>query len=319
MIPMEFMEVPFEAVIVGCGLDILLGEPFWMFHPVRWIGTVVDFVDSYRLDRPVNDFSLGIALAVFLPLGVAVFVGFVVVSIDFFPLLRFLLMSYFIWASLSLRNLYRSGKAVHRPLSTGHLEKARDRVSRIVGRDTENLSSEEVSRAGVESVAEGYLDGLVSPLFWLIIAGLPGMLLMKTVNTLDSMIGYRNDQYQSFGWGAARLDDLMNWIPARICLLITPVASFLVGLDGINSLKVGYSDRGRHPSPNAGHPEALYAGALNCRLGGPTEYDGFSDDKPLINASGKRPDHANLARSLTLLLAAGLIVEFSTVLITFYL
>lgn len=197
---------------------------------------------------------------------------------------------------LAARSLYDHVAAVARCLATDDLPSARDAVAMIVGRDVQGLDRQGVSAAALESLAESFNDGVVAPLFWFLIGGLAGLFAYKAVNTADSMIGHKEPPYRHYGWAAARTDDLMNLIPARI-------AGLLIALCGLRGLRVMFRDAGKHASPNAGWPEAAMAGALGVRLGGPATYDGAAYDRPTFG-DGAAPSSHDLARGLRLYLAA---------------
>lgn len=191
---------------------------------------------------------------------------------------------------LAARSLFDHVRAVARPLRAGDLPAARLAVGLIVGRDVEAMDEGEVAAAALESLAESFCDGVVAPVFWFVIGGLPGLFVYKAVNTADSMIGHREPRWRAFGWAAARTDDVMNWIPARI-------AGGLIALGGAGGWRVMGRDAGKHASPNAGWPEAAMAGALRVRLGGPVRYDGVMTDRPVFG-DWAPPSAADLMRGL---------------------
>jgi len=191
---------------------------------------------------------------------------------------------------LAQRSLHEHVSAVLRPLESGDLPAAREAVARIVGRDTHELDSEGVATAAVESIAESFCDGIVAPAFWFLVAGLPGLFVCKLINTADSMIGHKDAQHRAFGWAAARADDLMNLVPARL-------AGLLICVAGARGCRVMLRDAHRHASPNAGWPEAAMAGALSRQLGGSVSYDGVPAHRPLLG-EGSRPDAESLRSAL---------------------
>jgi adenosylcobinamide-phosphate synthase len=215
------------------------------------------------------------------------------------------------WAVLGGRSLSREATTVADQLARGRLTAARVQVSHLVGRDTAELSTEEVARATVESVAENASDAVVAPLLWGAVAGLPGLLGYRAVNTLDAMIGHRSPRYREFGWAAARLDDLANWVPARLAALAAAAWAPFVGGSTANTLSVIRRDAGRHPSPNAGVVEAAFAGALDIRLGGQNTYHGRVEDRgilgtgrPVVVADINRANRLAAAVSMSALLVA---------------
>lgn len=195
------------------------------------------------------------------------------------------------WPGLAQRSLYDHVQPVGRALLAGDLPGARRAVGRIVGRETAPLDEPGVARAGIESLAESFCDGVVAPLFWLVVAGLPGIWVYKAANTADSLIGHREAPFTTFGWAAARFDDLLNLVPARI-------AGLLLCIAGAGGWRVLWRDHGCHVSPNAGWPEAAMAGALRVRLAGPVHYDGVRHDKPWIGGEGRDASGADVGTAL---------------------
>jgi adenosylcobinamide-phosphate synthase len=218
------------------------------------------------------------------------------------------------WAVLGGRSLSREAATVAGQLADGRLVAARDQVRHLVGRDTAELSTDEVARATVESVAENASDAIVAPLLWGAVAGLPGLIGYRAVNTLDAMIGHRTPRYLEFGWAAARLDDLANWVPARLAALVTAAWAPLIGGTAGKAIDVVRRDAGRHPSPNAGVVEAAFAGALDVQLGGRNAYHGTVEDRGVLGngrlvtvADIDRADRLAAAVSLTALVVAVLV------------
>jgi adenosylcobinamide-phosphate synthase len=218
------------------------------------------------------------------------------------------------WAVLGGRSLSREAATVAGQLADGRLVAARDQVRHLVGRDTAELSTQEVARATVESVAENASDAIVAPLLWGAVAGLPGLIGYRAVNTLDAMIGHRTPRYLEFGWAAARLDDLANWVPARLAALAAAAWAPLIGGTAGKSIDVVRRDAGRHPSPNAGVVEAAFAGALDVQLGGRNAYHGTVEDRGVLGngrlvtvADIDRADRLAAAVSLTALVVAVLV------------
>jgi adenosylcobinamide-phosphate synthase len=251
-------------------------------HPVIWMGWLISFLET-RLNWPSlpgHSRRLGGIVALGVLLAVTLLATSLIVSLARghfwgWPLLALLASSL-----LAQHELDRAVIAVAESLERS-LEEGRETVSHIVGRDTEALDEAGVSRAAIESLAESTCDGVVAPLFWLVLLGLPGIALYKAVNTADSMIGHLDGRYRDFGWASAKLDDLVNWIPARLtALLIAGAARFVRGADSKAAWSTARRDAMKHDSPNAGWPEAAMAGALGVSLGGPREYDGELVDLP---------------------------------------
>jgi len=265
-------------LLIGWVLDLLLGDPQWMPHPVVWFGKMIAFGEK-QLNRGTHRKFKGALLAIFL----VVFVFGICWVIDHFLsdwvsiLFRSLIIFWCLAGTTLIREVRQTFLAVDRSLEEG-----RKQVARIVGRDTTELSAQEIRTAALETLAENLSDGVIAPLFWLAIGGVPGMLAYKMVNTLDSMIGYKTDRYKDFGCFAARLDDVVNYIPARITAFLMVLASCKLSL-----LKFVAKYGSQHASPNSGYPEAALAGILNCRFGGPHTYFGQLFDKPFIGENDR--------------------------------
>lgn len=209
--------------------------------------------------------------------------------------------------TLAGRDLWDHVRAVHGPLAEGHLPEARQAVAMIVGRDTDQLSESGVARAAVETIAESLADGVIAPLCYLAIGGAPLALAYKAINTLDSMVGHLDARHREFGWASARLDDVANWIPARLAaVLLIGAAGVLTGR--FDRMRQGWGvlwrDGGQHPSPNSGRPEAAMAGVLGVRLGGRNYYDGVAQERPVIGAEGRSPAPSDIEQASRIMVAA---------------
>ncbi|MCX5705865.1 MAG: adenosylcobinamide-phosphate synthase CbiB [Candidatus Omnitrophica bacterium] len=271
------------AIALAYFLDLILGDPQWFPHPVRIIGWLINNIEL-PLRKLVKYERLSGIIFAFLIAGSTWFITFKAVqwATSFNWLLGFFVSSLLIYTALAVKDLKVESMEVFRALKGGDLIRARKKLSMIVGRDTNDLNEQEVIRAAVETVAENTVDGIISPLFYAFLGGAPLALAYKAVSTLDSMVGYKNKKYLNFGWASAKLDDLANFIPARISALLLPAASFLTGKDGLNSWRVVLRDGGKNPSPNSGIPEAAIAGALKVQLGGLNFYKSLPSAEPLI-------------------------------------
>ncbi len=264
------------SLLAGWMLDLLLGDPQRLPHPVVWFGRAISF-GEHHLNKGRHRMIKGAFLAITL-VTLVLLIGWGV------RYLLFLVSSWMGWLfdiivvfyCLAGTTLIREVREVFRALDRS-LEEGRRQVARIVGRDTSQLSAQEVRKAALETLAENLSDGVTAPLFWLAVAGTPGMLAYKMVNTLDSMIGYRTERYRDFGCWAAHIDDVANYIPARLTALLMVAAS---GRWGLLAFVARYGRN--HASPNSGYPEAALAGILGCRFGGPHYYFGELFDKPYI-------------------------------------
>ncbi|WP_299813775.1 adenosylcobinamide-phosphate synthase CbiB [uncultured Jannaschia sp.] len=261
-------------------LDAWLGEPDWLWrrfpHPAVTMGRAVDALDA-RLNRGAGRRAKGVAAILLLVAG-AVLAGRTIAAIPDAGLCEIV----FAAILLAQRSLVDHVRAVARALRLSP-EAGREAVARIVGRDTRDMDAAQIARAAIESAAENLSDGVVAPVFWFAVAGLPGMMAYKVVNTADSMIGYRTPRHATFGWAAARLDDVMNWIPARLTAL-----ALLAGHGALHHLSGVPADARRHRSPSAGWPEAALAPILDLALAGPRSYDGRMQDFPWVNEGGRR-------------------------------
>lgn len=317
------------ALLAGCILDWIMGDPYWLFHPVRFMGRMINTLEKIlrrRLyERPL---SAGVLLAGFmclfwtgLPmlgllgiyrlLSASGIQSFVVYSC------MFVLESFFCGQLLAARSLQTESMKVCSALKEGDTEKARQAVSMIVGRDTAVLDRDGIARAAVETVAENTSDGVIAPFLFMALFGPVGGFFYKAVNTMDSMVGYKNETYLLFGRAAARLDDLVNWLPARISgVLLSASALLLPGMDGKNAWKIFKRDRFNHASPNSAQGEAACAGALHLRLAGDAWYFGTLYKKPYIGDDDRpvRPEDiegvCRLMYGAQGLLMAGLVVLF---------
>jgi adenosylcobinamide-phosphate synthase len=267
-------------------------------HPVVWIGRLIATLERRWNDPARGDGArrtLGV-LAMIIVAGIAGAAGYAIQAaaeqLPFGALMIVLIAT----VGLAQRSLYVHVRDVLRPLMQDDLRAARAAVSRIVGRDTAQLSPSGVAAAAIESLAESFNDGIVAPAFWLVIGGLPGLFAYKALNTADSLIGHREPRWRMFGWAAARADDVVNLIPARL-------AGLLIVIAGGSGLRVMWRDASRHASPNAGWPEAAMAGALRVQLGGPATYEGILHERPIFGA-GPSPDARDLARSLQIYLVS---------------
>ena len=265
-------------LLLGWFLDLLIGDPAWLPHPVVGFGKMISF-GEHRLNKGTHRKLKGALMAIVL-ISMVFAVAYFGLSI-LPPLGRVGVDLILIFYCLAGTTLIREVRQVFLALDRS-LDEGRKQVARIVGRDTSELSAQEVRTAALETLAENLSDGVIAPLFWFAILGIPGMLAYKMVNTLDSMIGYKTDRYRDFGCWAAHIDDIANYIPARLTALLMIVAAGEPRLTGF----VWRNGR-NHASPNSGYPEAALAGILNCRFGGPHYYFGQLFDKPFIGTNDR--------------------------------
>ena len=259
--------------VLAWGLDLWLGDPIQLPHPVVGFGKLIS-KGEHVLNKGTKRFWKGTLLTLVLVTGTFVLTAFLLGCLPGF--LHGMVSAFLIFCCLAGTTLIREVRDVFRAVDRS-LDEGRKQVARIVGRDTSELSAQEVRTAALETLAENLSDGVIAPLFWYALLGVPGMLAYKMVNTLDSMIGYRNERYKDFGCFAARLDDVANYLPARLTALLMILASRRISL-----IKFVWKYGNQHASPNSGYPEAALAGILDCRFGGPHHYFGQEVWKPYI-------------------------------------
>ena len=283
------MIMSLAACAAGFFLDIIFGDPVWLYHPVRLIGKGISFGER-QLRKLCSSNKSGrelvaagavlwvciAGISFLLPLGL------LILAQKIHPVLRFVLETFWCYQIIAARCLCKESVKVYDRLKADDLPGARRAVSMIVGRDTENLSAEGVTKAAVETVAENTSDGVTAPLIYMLIGGAPLGFLYKAVNTMDSMLGYKNDKYLYFGRIPAKMDDVFNYIPSRVTALFMIVAAFFCGMDGKNAWRIYRRDRRKHASPNAAQTEAVCAGALGVRLAGDAVYFGKLYKKEFI-------------------------------------
>ncbi|MCR5295277.1 MAG: adenosylcobinamide-phosphate synthase CbiB [Lachnospiraceae bacterium] len=298
------------AAAAGFLLDLLLGDPEGFPHPVVLMGAAITKLEKTLRasfpDTPEGRRRGGFVLAALLSAG-TFFISFGLLKLlgHIHPALGFIMEVIFCWQALAMRCLKKESENVRRKLISGTIEEARSAVGRIVGRDVAALDEAGVTRAAVETVAENFSDGEIAPLFYMLIGGAPLALCYKAVNTMDSMVGYKNERYIDFGRAAAKLDDAANYIPSRLSALLLIAAAPFAGLDGRNAFHIWRRDRQRHASPNSAQTEAAMAGALKVRLAGPASYFGRRLEKPYIGDPERPIEPEDIRRADRLMYAAG--------------
>ncbi len=270
-------------VAIAFGVDLLLGDPRWLPHPVKLIGRFAAALEA-PVRRLVPIPRLAGILVVVAVLGVTGGATWAAVRLALIvhPIIGDLVAIGLLYTCFAARDLIDHSNGVERALAECNLFEARRRVAMMVGRDTERLDEGETVRAAVESVAENLVDGVTAPLFFAVLAGPVGAMMYKAVNTLDSTFGYKNERWREFGWASARLDDLINWIPARLTAPLVPLAALLLCLKPFEAVRIVLRDHAKHPSPNSGFAEAAVAGALGVQLGGVNYYFGRASERPRL-------------------------------------
>ena len=299
------------ACTAGFVLDFIFGDPSWLYHPVRIIGKGIELGERIlrKLFREKHLVLAGAVLWVFIA-GVSFLIplGLLFLAQKLHPGVRFALETFWCFQILAGRSLCRESGKVYDRLQEDDLPGARRAVSMIVGRDTESLTGEGVTKAAVETVAENTSDGVTAPLIYMMIGGAPLGFLYKAVNTMDSMLGYKNDRYLYFGRIPAGMDDIFNYIPARITALAMIAAAYLTGLDGRNAWRIYRRDRKKHASPNAAQTESVCAGALRVQLAGDAVYFGKLYKKEFIGDRLRPIEPRDIKRSQRLMYVTALLL-----------
>ncbi|HEY0208176.1 adenosylcobinamide-phosphate synthase CbiB [Acerihabitans sp.] len=295
------------AFIAGYLLDLWLGDPPNWPHPVRWIGHAIAGLQRVirRFCRSRRSLYIGGGVLWLLVVGGSGGLTWALLRLlSGYPVLAWLATAWLTYTLLATRGLRDAAMAVYHALFTDDLAESRRQLSYIVGRDTRNLTRPQIMRAVVETVAENSVDGVIAPLFWLSIGGVPLAMAYKAVNTLDSMVGYRTPQYEAIGCVSARMDDAANWLPARLGFVLLALAAGLLRLDGRGAWRIGWRDRYQHKSPNCAWSEATVAGALGVRLGGPNDYFNVRVEKPWIGEARREISLDDISRSIRMLYVA---------------
>ncbi len=312
---MCFFEMNIAALLVGFVLDLIIGDPEGWTHPVIWIGKWISFAEKRLRARGGNLRRSAVVLtASTVLISMAVTAAALILLAFIHKLVLFAGMCVISWWCLSAKCLAVEANGVYRALGIS-VEKGRTQVARIVGRDTTELTEDEIIRATIETVAENTTDGIISPMICLALGGPILAMGFKAASTLDSMVGYMNEKYRDIGWSSARFDDLLNYIPARICGILMCLCAFFCGMDGRNAWRIMLRDHGNHLSPNCAWSESAAAGAMHIQLGGTHTYFGKVVEKPTIGDNDRPVEKKDILRSnrlmylvsvMTAVIAAGI-------------
>ncbi|WP_312640823.1 adenosylcobinamide-phosphate synthase CbiB [Hydrogenoanaerobacterium sp.] len=306
------MTLSLIALCFGFVLDLIFGDPHWLPHPVRWIGILIEKTEGFirrRIGSNESSLRRGGTTTVLTVLVVTTLVplGILAAANAISPYLRLALETLMCYQILATKSLKTESMKVYAELKKGDLAAARTAVSMIVGRDTAELTGIQVAKATVETVAENTSDGIVAPLLFLAIGGAPLGFFYKGINTMDSMLGYKNERYLHFGWFAARLDDAVNYIPARLSACFMIAAAFVLRFDTKNAVKVFQRDRYNHASPNSAQTESVCAGALRIQLAGDAYYFGKLCHKPTIGDALRPVSYEDIPAANRLMYGAAVI------------
>ena len=305
---MNYWQMNLCALLIGFALDLVIGDPEGWPHPVIWMGKYISFLEK-KLRARGGDLRRSAVLltasTVLLSMAVAALVCFLLSLLGRIPLL--IGMGIIAWTTLSAKCLAKEGRGVADALRVS-VEKGRTQVARIVGRDTQSLSEEEIVCAAVETIAENTTDGVIAPMLYLLLGGPVLAIGFKAASTLDSMVGYLDEKYRDIGWSSARLDDVLNYIPARVCGFLMCAAAAFTRLDAKNALRILRRDHANHLSPNCAWSEAAAAGALHIQLGGTHTYFGKTVEKPTIGDADRPVETADIGRANRLLYGASVLM-----------
>ena len=308
------MKLGIAALIAGYLLDLLLGDPEWLYHPVRLIGKYISFAEKRLRKRGGNLRICALILTISTTLATmaaATLILWLLRLAGDVPL--FIGMALMDWMGIAVTCMAKEARGVGKALKLG-VGPARKQLARIVGRDTEGLNEEEIIKATVETVAENTTDGVISPILYALIGGPVLLWGYKAVNTLDSMVGYMDEKYRDIGWSSAKLDDVLNYLPARLTALLMALAARLTGLDAKNALRIVHRDHANHKSPNSAWSEAAAAGALHIQLGGTHLYFGKPVEKPTIGDDDRPAEEEDIGKVNRLLyVTSGLMMLIAAV------
>lgn len=303
------------ALCAGYAMDLLLGDPKWLYHPVCVVGKYISFMEKKLRKRGGNlrrSAVLLTASTVVLTMAATAAVLWVLGRWGRIPL--FIGMVLMDWMGIAVTSMAQEAKNVENALHES-VEAGRAQVARIVGRDTQSLNEEEIIRATVETVAENTTDGVISPILYAAIGGPTLLWGFKAASTLDSMVGYLDEKYRDIGWSSAKLDDLFNFVSARLTAFLMCAAAFLMGMDGANAFRIVRRDHANHKSPNCAWSEAAAAGALHIQLGGTHNYFGKPMEKPTIGDDDRRPERQDIGRANRLLYGSSALMMLAILMI----
>lgn len=294
-------------LIIATILDFIIGDPYWFPHPVIYIGKLIRFLENKGREKISNKYNLkkyGLFIVITVCLLTFSIPYVLLLILKPFPYVYHLVNILILWTTIAAKCLHVEGKKIYYSLEKNDIEDARVKLSYIVGRDTTQLSKNEIIRADVETIAENASDGIIAPLFYAMIGGAPLAMMYKGINTMDSMLGYMNEKYKDIGFFPAKIDDVLNFIPARLTGALMCFVSPIVRGNIINSFKIMIRDRKNHKSPNCAYPEGACAGALRVQLGGTNVYFGEVMKKPTIGDKIVELDNIHIDDSIKLMYGA---------------
>lgn len=298
------------SIYIGYVADLIVGDPYSFPHPVRFIGKLINFTQGIirKVSKSDRQLKFGGFILWFITVGITYLITYAIVKLfSFNGLLSIVVNGFIIYTTLATKCLKDEALKIYNVLKTGDIEKSRTQLSYIVGRDTTTLSESEIIRATVETVAENTVDGIIAPMFYAFIGGAPLAMAYKAINTLDSTVGYKNEKYKDIGFASAKIDDVANYIPARISVVLITIGSFFLRYNYRNCFKISIRDRKNHKSPNCAFSEGAVSGALGIQLGGTNFYFGEKVYKPTIGDKLREIDKEDIIKTNKIMYASSFV------------
>ncbi|MER0281879.1 adenosylcobinamide-phosphate synthase CbiB [Clostridioides difficile] len=298
------------SIYIGYVADLIVGDPYSFPHPVRFIGKLINFTQGIirKVFKSDKQLKFGGFILWFITVGITYLITYAIVKLfSFSGLLSVVVNGFIIYTTLATKCLKDEALKIYNVLKTGDIEKSRTQLSYIVGRDTTTLSESEIIRATVETVAENTVDGIIAPMFYAFIGGAPLAMVYKAINTLDSTVGYKNEKYKDIGFASAKIDDVANYIPARISVVLMTIGSFFLRYNYRNCFKISIRDRKNHKSPNCAFSEGAVSGALGIQLGGTNVYFGEKVYKPTIGDKLREIDKEDIIKTNKIMYASSFV------------
>lgn len=298
------------SIYIGYVADLIVGDPYSFPHPVRFIGKLINFTQGIirKVFKSDKQLKFGGFILWFITVGITYLITYSIVKLfSFNGLLSVVVNGFIIYTTLATKCLKEEALKIYNVLKTGDIEKSRTQLSYIVGRDTTTLSESEIIRATVETVAENTVDGIIAPMFYAVIGGAPLAMVYKAINTLDSTVGYKNEKYKDIGFASAKIDDVANYIPARISVVLMTIGSFFLRYNYRNCFKISIRDRKNHKSPNCAFSEGAVSGALGIQLGGTNVYFGEKVYKPTIGDKLREIDKEDIIKTNKIMYASSFV------------
>ncbi|MGS5517192.1 adenosylcobinamide-phosphate synthase CbiB [Clostridioides difficile] len=298
------------SIYIGYVADLIVGDPYSFPHPVRFIGKLINFTQGIirKVFKSDKKLKFGGFILWFITVGITYLITYSIVKLfSFNGLLSVVVNGFIIYTTLATKCLKDEALKIYNVLKTGDIEKSRTQLSYIVGRDTTTLSESEIIRATVETVAENTVDGIIAPMFYAFIGGAPLAMVYKAINTLDSTVGYKNEKYKDIGFASAKIDDVANYIPARISVVLMTIGSFFLRYNYRNCFKISIRDRKNHKSPNCAFSEGAVSGALGIQLGGTNVYFGEKVYKPTIGDKLREIDKEDIIKTNKIMYASSFV------------